>query len=223
MIDLMAVCAHPDDLEICVGGIFIKAKKEGLKTGLVILTDGGASGRSEKEARKKEAIEGAKRLGLDYFSQLDFPDAALEFNQQAVKALIPHLRKASPHLLFTLHQADYHPDHVAASKIAEAAAFSAGLSQYAEDGSEWHYDAIVYFSADQRTNQQRPQLLIDVSDVMEEKLHACDAHASQKVTDFARAYAESLGRLAGVRYAEGLYLGQTLVMDRVSSLMKKKQ
>ena len=220
MVDIMAVCAHPDDLEICAGGIFIKAKKEGLKTGLVIMTDGAASGRSEKDTRHQEALEGAKRLQLDYFEQLDFPDAALEFNQQSVQALIPHLRRTCPRLLFTLHQKDYHPDHVAASRITEAAAFSAGLPKYADDGSDWHYDSILYFSADQRTNPQRPQVLVDVSDVMEEKLHACDAHVSQKVSGFAKAYAESLGKIAGVPYAEGLYLGQAVVLDRVQGLLK---
>lgn len=222
MVDLLAVCAHPDDLEICAGGIFLKAKKEGMKTGLVILTDGAASGRSEAEARRREAFEGANRLGLDYFVQLDFPDAALEFNQDTVRALIPHLRKTAPRLLFTLHRQDYHPDHVAAGRITEAAAFSAGLPKYAEDGGDWHYDAILYFSADQRTNPERPQVQIDITDVMEEKLHAVNAHTSQNVGGFARIYAETLGRIAGVRYAEGLYLGQPLVMGSVKGLFKHR-
>ena len=219
MVDLLAVCAHPDDLEVCAGGIFLKAKKEGLKTGLIILTDGAASGRAQADARRLEAAEGARRLGLDYYVQLDFPDAALTFNQETVQALIPHLRKAAPRLIFTLHQTDYHPDHVAASKITEAAAFAAQLRQHSPDDSEWHYDAILYFSADQRTNPGRPQLLFDVSDVMEQKMHACDAHASQKVAPFALGLSESLGRLAGVPYAEGLYLGQVLVMDKVKGLL----
>ncbi len=221
MIDLLAVCAHPDDLEVCAGGIFIKAKREGLKTGLVILTDGAASGYAGPEERGKEAVEGAIRLGLDYFVQLDYPDAAFAFCQETVQALIPHLRKAAPQLIFTLHQADYHPDHVAASKITQAAAFAAQLKKYARDGSEWHYDAILYFSADLRTNPQRPQLMFDISDVIGEKSKACDAHLSQKVTGFALDYSQSLGRMAGVPYAEGLYLEQVLMMDKVAGLLKK--
>ncbi len=222
MLDLLAVCAHPDDLEVCAGGIFIKAKKEGLKTGLIILTDGAASGQAEAEERRAEAAEGARRLGLDYFVHLNFPDAALECSQEAVQALIPPLRKAAPRLIFTLHQADYHPDHVAAGRITEAAAFAAGLRKHAPDGSRWHYEAILYISADPRSNPLRPQLLFDISDVMEEKLHACDAHASQEVSGFARAYAQSLGRMAGVPYAEGLYLGQVLVMDKAAGLLTER-
>lgn len=222
MVDLLAVCAHPDDLEVCAGGIFIMAKREGLKTGLIILTDGAASGRTEAASRRIEAAKGAKRLGLDFFVQLDFPDAALAFTQEAVQALIPHLRKAAPRLIFTLHEKDYHPDHVATGKITEAAAFSAGLPQYSREGSDWHYEAILYMSADPRTNPGRPQLLFDISEVLAEKLHACDAHASQKVTGFARNYAESLGRMAGVSYAEGLYLGQVLVMNQVAGLLQRQ-
>ena len=175
---------------------------------------------AELEERQHEAAEGAKRLGLDYFVQMGFPDAALAFTQQAVQALIPHLRKAAPRLIFTLHQADYHPDHVAASKITEAAAFAAQLKKHAQGGGEWHYEAILYFSADMRTNPQRPQLLFDISDVIEEKRQACDAHASQEVTEFALGYSQSLGRMAGVPYAEGLYLGQVLVMDEVKGLLR---
>lgn len=220
MVDLLAVCAHPDDLEVCAGGIFLKAKQEGLKTGQIILTDGAASGRAHAQARREEAAEGGKRLGLDYLVHLNFPDAALEFNQQAVQALIPHLRKAAPRLIVTLHPADYHPDHVAAAKITEAAAFSAGLPKHATDESEWHYDAILFMSADLRTNPLRPQLLFDISDVIDEKLHACAAHVSQKVTDFAKDYSRTLGQIAGVSYAEGLYLGQVLVLDKVSGLLR---
>jgi len=220
MVDLLAVCAHPDDLEVCAGGIFIKAKREGLKTGLIILTDGAASGRAEASARQLEAKEGARLLGLDFFVHLDFPDAALAFDQEAVQALIPHLRQAAPRLIFTLHPADYHPDHVAVSQITQAAAFAAGLPQYSSNGSDWHYDAILYFSADARTNPGRPALLFDVSDVIQEKRAACEAHASQKVTDFALDYAKILGRLAGVAYAEGLYLGQALMISKVSGLLK---
>lgn len=220
MVDLLAVCAHPDDLEVCAGGIFLKAKQEGLKTGLIILTDGAASGYAQADARRLEAAEGAKRLGLDYFVQLDFPDAALAFTQEAVQALIPRLRKAAPRLIFTLHPSDYHPDHVATSKITEAAAFAAQLKKHAQGDEDWHYDAIVYFSADMRTNPKRPQLLFDISDVIEEKRLACDAHASQEVTAFALDYSKSLGRMAGVPYAEGLYLGQVLVMDKVAGLLK---
>lgn len=219
MIDLLAVCAHPDDLEVCAGGIFLLAQKEGLKTGLIILTDGAASGRAEAQTRKEEARQGAAMLHLSFFRQLDFPDAALAFTQEAVQRLIPPLREAAPRLLLTLHPEDYHPDHVAASHITQAAAFAAGLSKHSQDGSDWHYEALLYFGADLRTNRARPDLLFDVSGVMEEKMAACKAHVSQKVGPYAERLAAALGLMAGVPYAEGLYLHQALKVDCVSALL----
>lgn len=220
MVDLLAVCAHPDDLEVCAGGIFIKAKKEGKKTGLIIMTRGEAGGHADMKTRLDEAREGARLLGLDYFKQLDFPDAGLYYTQETVEKVAPFIRACSPKLIFTLHPEDYHPDHAAVSQIAESAAFVAGLNRYSQDGSDWHYDGIVYFSADLKTNPRRPDLLVDVTAEAEQKRLACAAHASQKVEAFAMSIARRYGELAGVTYAEGLYLKQCLLMHSLSSFFQ---
>jgi len=217
-IDYFAICAHPDDLEVCAGGIFLQAKRDGLRTGAVVLTDGGASGRADSHNRKKEALAGAEALGLDYFSQLDFPDAALEYSQIVIEALIPHLRACSPRVLFTLHPEDCHPDHVAASRVAEAAAFVAGLPKHSQDGSDWHYEALFYFAADPRTVRQRPDILVNVDSVIEEKLKACAAHVSQEVMPYAIGLSRSLGAMAGCEHAEGLYLRRALVLQSIQGL-----
>lgn len=188
-----------------------------MRTGLIILTDGAASGKAQADARREEAKEGARLLGLDFFRHLDFPDAALEANQDSIQAVIPHLREAAPRYLFTLHPEDYHPDHVAACRITEAAAFSAGLRQYSQDGGEWHYQSIFYFSADLRTNKKRPDLLFDVSDVLEQKLAACRAHKSQEVSDYALRLGQAMGTSIFKPQAEGLYLRQALEIDNVKS------
>lgn len=220
MIDLLAVCAHPDDLEACASGIFLKAKKEGKKTGLIILTRGEAGGHASMQTRVDEAKEAAQILKLDYYVNLNFPDAGLEFSQDTIEKVIPYLRACSPKLILTLHPDDYHPDHIAASRITEAASFKAGLNKYSVDGSDWHYDSILYFSADTRTNRRRPDILIDISNVIEEKRKACDAHVSQKITQFSIEMAKELGRCAGVEYAEGLYLKQSLVISNIAGILK---
>ncbi len=217
MVDLLAVCAHPDDLEVCAGGIFIKAKNEGKKTGLIILTRGEAGGHADMQTRLNEANEGARLMGIDYFAQLEFPDAGLFLTKETVEKVAPHIRACSPRLIFTLHPDDYHPDHVAVSHIAESAAFVAGLNRYSGDGSDWHYDGIVYFSADFKTNPKRPDLLVDISEEAEQKRLACAAHASQNVEGFAMNMAKRNGELAGVTYAEGLYLKQSLLLHSLNS------
>lgn len=86
---------------------------------------------------------------------LNFPDAGVYFCKEAVDALIPHLRKCSPKFVLTLLEDDYHPDHTAVSRITRAACFTAGLKKYSDDDTDWHYDALIYFGADNRSNRRR--------------------------------------------------------------------
>jgi len=218
MIDLLAVTAHPDDLEICVGGIFLKAKKEGKKTGLIICTRGESGGYAEQQTRVQEALRANALLGLDYFRHLDFPDAGMFFGKEAVDTLIPLLRECSPKILLTLHRDDYHPDHVAVSKAVEAASFVAGLKKHSQDDSDWKPKELMYFSGDLRTNKHKPDILINIEDVYEEKLACCAAHESQNIVGHARRQAEWLGYLGGCKYAEGLYLRNPLTLNQASSL-----
>jgi LmbE family N-acetylglucosaminyl deacetylase len=218
MVDLLAVCAHPDDLEVCASGIFLKAKKEGRRTGLIVLTRGESGGHADMETRLSEAREGARLLGLDEYHQLDFPDAGLMYNSEAVEKVAPVMRACSPRIILTLHPDDYHPDHVAASQIARASAFTGGLNKYASDGSDWHYDVILYFSADRRTNGKRPDLIVDITEEAPQKRAICAAHASQHVEEFAMELSRRDGELIGVPYAEGLYLYQALPLHSLESL-----
>lgn len=220
MVDLLAVCAHPDDLEVCAAGIFAKAKRAGKKTGLIILTQGEAGGFCDAATRRKEAAEGASVLGLDYFKILDFPDAGLFFSPTTVEALTPLIREASPEYILTFIEDDYHPDHVAASKITKAACFCAGLKKNSKDDSIWHYRSILYFGADNRSNLRRPDIYIDISDVMETKKAACAAHASQNILPYALSLASAYGSNAGTEYAEGLYLSQSLVLDNIVGIFR---
>lgn len=222
MIDLLAVCAHPDDLEVCAGGIFAKAKREGCTTGLVIMTRGESGGYAEQSTREAEAEKAASVLGLDYFAMLDFPDAGVEFGQTAIKALIPHLRACSPRYVLTLHEDDYHPDHVAVSRLTKAACFTAGLKKYSQDGTDWHYEAILYFSADRRTNKRRPDVYVDISDVLDVKEAACNAHRSQNILPYAMQMAKEYGVCAGCDWAEGLYLEQSITLDSITGLIRKQ-
>ena len=222
MIDLLAVCAHPDDLEVCAAGIFAKAKKAGYKTGLVILTRGESGGYAEQSTREEEGRKAAEILGLDYFAMLDFPDAGVYFEREAVEALIIHLRKCSPRYILTLLEDDYHPDHVAVSKITKTACFTAGLKKYSQDNEDWHYEAILYFGADNKRNRRRPDIYVDISDVADIKRAACDAHKSQAITDFAMNIARECGHAVGVDYAEGLYLRESLLIDNISGIMRAK-
>ena len=219
MVDILAVTAHPDDLEICVGGLFLKAKKEGKSTGLIICTRGESGGYASQSTREDEAREAAKLLGLDYFKHLNFPDAGVFFSEESVNTLIPLLRECSPKLLLTLHQNDYHPDHVAVSRIVESATFVAGLKKHSTDNSDWKPKELLYFSADYRTNKFKPDILINIEDVWEDKLKCCAAHASQNITEHAKKMGEWFGQLGRCKYAEALFLRNPLTLNAASSLL----
>lgn len=146
------------------------------------------------EGKRSRGKKAAEILKLDYFEMLNFPDAGVYFCKEAVDALIPHLRKCSPKFVLTLLEDDYHPDHTAVSRITRAACFTAGLKKYSDDDTDWHYDALIYFGADNRSNRRRPDIYVDISDVIEIKKNACLAHTSQNILPYAMSLSEEYGR-----------------------------
>ncbi len=220
MVDILAITAHPDDLEICASGIMLKAKKLNKKIGLIICTRGENGGFAKQEEREDEALNSASAMGIDYFKHLNFPDAGLRFDDDLVNSLIPLVRECSPKIVMTLLSEDYHPDHVAVSKAVDAVIFTAGLKKYSSDDTTWHPKEVFYFSADYRTNRKIPDILVNIDDVMDKKIECCNAHKSQKITDFSIKNSEFLGRLLGCRYAEGLYLKQPLKLREVNCIFE---
>jgi bacillithiol biosynthesis deacetylase BshB1 len=219
VINILAITPHPDDAEIGVVGILLKAKKQGLKTGVIICTRGEAGGFVPMETRVREAETAAKILRLDYFQQLDFPDAGVEIDTANMGRLIPLVRECVPQIVLTVHPDDYHPDHQAVSRLVDKTVFVAGLKKHSRDNTTWHPRHFFYFSMDPRTNRKRPDIIIDVSDVWEEKKKALEAHASQQITSNVKKWAQYLGMLGNrFSYGEGLYLKSPLKISAVEKL-----
>ena len=221
MIDVLAISAHPDDIEAGCGGFLLKAKKARLKTGMIICTRGESGGFAAVETRMAEAEAGAKILQVDYFRHLDLPDAGIEVNQVNLEKLIPFVRECSPRIVITMHPVDYHPDHVAVSHLVDHVTFVAGLKKYSSDNSDWHPEHVLYFSADLRTNRRRPDLLVSVDEVWEEKLQAINAHKSQHAAGYGNRVidrAKQYGALGGTKYGEGFYFKQPLAISDISVL-----
>lgn len=217
MLDYLFIGAHPDD-ESSVAGLLIKAKKEGKKTGVVILTKGEAGGFASKDTRIVELKNAANIMGLDVCINLDFPDAGVEFSNETVEAIIKVLVEHRPQVVLTLHPDDYHPDHKAVSQSVDKAVFVAGLKKHMGDAT-WHPKQVLYASLDRRTNPRRPDVIVDISDVIEEKLEAVGAYISQEILPYARKNAEINGSLGGFAFGEGLYIKQPLRLGSASSLL----
>ena len=166
----------------------------------------------------QEAEKGAKILGLAYLQQLDFPDAGVEANTANLERLIPLVRACAPKIVITIHPDDHHPDHRAVSQLADKTVFVAGLKKHAADNTTWCPRQFFYFSLDPGTNQKRPDIIVDISEVWEEKKKALEAHASQAITAPIEIWAQSLGMLGHCAYGEGLYLKQPLKISAIERL-----
>lgn len=221
MIDFLFIGAHPDD-ESSITGMLLKAKQEGKTTGVICFTKGEAGGFATKEQRVDELRHAADILELDYFKHLDFPDAGITFTEEALEALIPLLVESQPQVVITIHPDDYHPDHKAVSQIVDRAVFVAGLKKHMGEKT-WHPKQVLYTSLDKRTNQKRPDIIVDITDVYHKKLEVVGCHASQEIAPYVELGARYLGGLGGFEYGEGLYIRQPLRLSTVDALLSKNK
>jgi bacillithiol biosynthesis deacetylase BshB1 len=178
-VDVLAIGAHPDDAEAGCAGFLLKAKARGLKTGIVVLTQGEMGTLADPETRIAEAHTAAEILGVDAFDILDLPDARLEFNYENALRVAKVLRELRPRMVLTPHSDDPHPDHATTPKLVERAAFLATRpALFPEHEVLFPQPQHLTFSM----SFQRPcppSLVLDISDVYHIKQKALQAHGSQ--------------------------------------------
>lgn len=207
MLDILFIGAHPDD-EGNICGTLIKARKQGKKVGILTLTKGEAGGFTSGEVREIEMLNAVKRIGATYFKHLDFPDAGVCFNDETVGAIIEVLVETRPRTIITTYPVDCHPDHIAVSRSVDKAIFVAGLDKHMGD-KQWDLKQVFYLSLDSSANSKKPDIIIDVTDVIDEKYEATKCHASQGVADPQMQIARVNGKMGGFQYGEALYKGVT--------------
>ena len=218
--DVLAIAAHPDDLEAVMGGTTVKLVRRGLRVLYVDLTAGEPTRHAPPGARRAEAVRAAEALGVDRL-QLDFPDRLLRDTPETRAAVARLIRVHRPRLVFTTSGAGVHPDHAATTEIVVNAVFHARLPRWeAVPGGESladtepHEIERLYFG---HCRMEPPwsgfDFAVDVTDVYDRKLDALASYASV----FAGAQAELLdkygaedrhvGSLVGVRSAEAFRRG----------------
>jgi N-acetylglucosamine malate deacetylase 1 len=132
--EVLAVGAHPDDVELGCGGLLARLVGGRRRVGILDLTGGELSTRGDAELRRREASEAATALGVAWRSCLGLPDGGLAPADTAqLAAVVTALRQAAPRVLLLPHPEDPHPDHAAASELLRAAAFLAGVARWGED------------------------------------------------------------------------------------------
>src|ERR687894_2252210 len=121
-VDILAIFAHPDDMELTVGGTLLKLKSLGYRTGVLDVTRGEMGTRGTPEGRAEEAREAARIMKLDARLNLDQPDGHVLVTDEARRALVRVLRRTRPRVIFTSHWDDPHPDHAATARLVREAA-----------------------------------------------------------------------------------------------------
>ena len=214
--NIAAVCAHPDDVELLCAGTMIKYIQKGHKVTFIIATNGeiGSPTLAKKEIadiRHEEAIKGAKIIGAELI-WLGYPDEFLFNNKETRLNFINVLRQAEPDVVFT-HYADYYNcDHNAVSIIVNETSALLSIKNITTEYPPANSNPYLYFIDTVFCKGFEPEEFVDISDVIELKKEALLAHKSQYVwlkehskidyIDMMMTQSKLRGYQAGVEYAE---------------------
>ncbi len=177
-IDILAIFAHPDDVELTVGGTLLKMKSLGYKTGALDVTEGEMGTRGTVETRAREAEEAARILKLDVRENLELPDGHVWLTEETRTKLVRVLRRLKPKVLLTHQFDDPHPDHNHIAQIVREAARLCSMQKYDADfGQERTNAPIVAHNV--FSQRVAPSFVVDISEFATEKMQAIAAHASQ--------------------------------------------
>ncbi len=177
-VDVLAVFAHPDDLELCVGGTMLKMKHLGYRTGALDVTQGEMGTRGTVEGRGAEAITAAKILKLDVRENLGLPDGHVFVTDIERMSMVRVLRRLKPRVILTHQIGDPHPDHDYIAHLVRESARLASMKNFdAESSTDKIAVPIVAHNIFSR--RVEASFVVDVSDFLDDKMAAIRAHASQ--------------------------------------------
>ncbi len=223
-LDVLAFGAHPDDIEIGLGGCVARHAAAGHRVGLCDLTAGELGSNGTPEERLAEAQAAAQVLGVVVRENLGWPDGGITGAPDQLRAAVDCIRRLRPRTVALPYWQDRHPDHVAASQVLGTACHRSGLRRYETDHPAWRPEWVCYYFIN---DSAPPSFVVDVSTVYDIKRAALDCHRSQfSPTDPSavptrlvgsgyRQLIESrdaqFGVLAGVAFAEGLVVREPLM------------
>lgn len=218
-IDVLAVGAHPDDVELNVGGTLLLASDRGLQTAAVHVTAGEMGTRGTPERRRGEAEAAAAELGVATMEMLGLPDGLVTVDDASKDAMIRALRRHRPRVVLAPYWDDLHPDHAAVGALVRQTAFLAGLEKWDTDQEPWRPHRVMYYMSH---TPFTATVIADVTGVIERKKAAAACYASQfhapasdeRETFISRpdfwhywyGRAAWWGHFIGVKYGEGFFL-----------------
>jgi len=236
-VDILAIGAHPDDVELSCAGTLSKEIYKGKTVAILDLTRGELGTRGSAALRDKEAQKAAAILGVASRHNLGFADGFFQNNHEHQMQLVAYIRHMQPQIILCNAAQDRHPDHGRAAQLVVESCFLSGL-QKVETSFEgkkqvaWRPKHIYHYI---QWNSVTPDVVVDISGYMDVKLKAVMAYDSQfykpnsnepetpistqNFLDSIKYRAADLGRLIGVDFAEGFTSSRLLAVDALSDLI----
>ncbi len=175
-VDVLAIAAHPDDVELTCAGTLLALQAKGRRFGLVDLTSGEMGTRGDAATREREARRAGEILGADFREALDFGDGGLRTGRAEELAMIDLIRREKPRIVLTSYPEDRHPDHARAGRLVTDAAYYAGLRKLETAHPAHRPQQTIYFST---AILHEPNLVVDVTPYWPKRLEAILAFTSQ--------------------------------------------
>lgn len=242
-LDILAIGVHPDDVELGCSGTLINEIKLGKKAGIVDLTQGELGTRGSIESRYREAANAAMIMGVQVRENLKMRDGFFENDEAHKLKLISTIRKYRPGIVIGNVLHDRHPDHGRAGKLIADCCFLAGLAKIEttdEQGKaqeKWRPSYLLHYIQDW---YHEPDILIDISDVFEQRMQSIQAYSTQFHTseggeegpqtyistpdflDSVIARARMFGKRIGVKYAEGFISEKKIGIRNLDALIQNE-
>jgi len=237
-LDVLAIGAHPDDVELGCSGILIKEIKRGKKVGIIDLTQGEMGTRGTIETRYSEATEAAKIIGVHLRENLKLRDGFFLNDETNQLKLVKLIRQYRPEIVIGNILEDRHPDHGRAGHLIYDACFLSGLGKIEtknDDGSpqeKWRPKYLFHYLQDRF---YEPDLIIDVTEVLEQRLDSIKAYKTQfhntdskepqtyisspEFLEAVIARARLLGKRIGVQFAEGFISTKNIGIKNLDALI----
>jgi bacillithiol biosynthesis deacetylase BshB1 len=229
-LDVLAIAAHPDDVEQTCGGTLIRMAEAGYRTGVLDLTAGDMGTRGSPELRVAESEIAARQMLLAWRGNLHFPDARLENTLTARLTLAMKIREQAPRVVILPYWEARHPDHYRASEMGFEACFLAGLKKLDEYSTPHRPQKILYASL---YADVKPSFIVDISAQFDRRMTALLSYASQygavadgdalfpgetEIRERLGAVARFYGNQIGVKYGEPFVVKEAMRIDDIVAM-----
>lgn len=238
-LDILALAAHPDDVELSCSGTLLAAQASGKKTGILDFTRGELGSRGSAELRDLEAQHSAKLLRLSVRENLAFRDGFFFNDETHQLAVIRALRRFRPDIVLLNAPSDRHPDHAKGAELGKTACFLSGLVKIettweGKPQDAWRPKQVYHYI---QSNHLTPDFVVDISAFWEQKMKSVMAFASQfhnptytsdepetfisspRFVQFLEARAREFGQSIQVDFGEGFIKTHQLGIKNITDLI----